>query len=583
MSVRRLAHDDVQPAGFAFDAERQAEVDKWLLRYPAGRQQSAVIPLLMLAQEQDGWVTRPAVETVAKTLGMPLIRVLEVATFYTQFMLAPVGQRAHIQVCGTTPCWLRGAGELIEHCRTHIHPEPLRPNAEGTLSWEEVECQGACVNAPMVIIGKDAYEDLTVERLDEIIRAFEAGNGADVPTGPQNGRIYSMPIEGATTLTDEQAIMVKPDARPQSGHGDQAASRRNADIATAADTVAALAHMVEAESAARPAVANPPTDAPGWSLTATNDPVAMTGATKIPIDERLQNPRAIPETTDQAPPPSDVGAGSAEAAEMADEASEARGEPSGGDKPSDAERAEMTKAAKPDGDAPESNLSVEGPADAEGPGYRDPAEQQDGGDKGNARPTLNVAEGEAGRADEKVAGKEGLTDGEPLVSGEDGADFGGTKGASTGDDAAKEEVSPSARRKKPKKTVSGTESTDEATALDANQAAVLSGPSGEETPAPPSTSADDEARPDLYDTRPDDADDLGLIAGVGPKIHQKLNGLGVYKFAQIAAWTPENAAYVDRQLAFRGRVTRERWIEQADALATGGAEEYQRRFGKKPR
>src|SRR5690606_35274454 len=118
------------------------------------------IPLMMLAQEQQGWVTRAAIETIADMLDMPYIRVLEVATFYTQYQLQPVGTRAHVQVCGTTPCMLRGAGELIEVCKQKIHQEPHHLNADGTLSWEEVECQGACVNAPMVMIFKDTYEDL---------------------------------------------------------------------------------------------------------------------------------------------------------------------------------------------------------------------------------------------------------------------------------------------------------------------------------------------------------------------------------------------------------------------------------------
>ncbi|RLQ87673.1 NADH-quinone oxidoreductase subunit NuoE [Notoacmeibacter ruber] len=581
MSVRRLAVDEVQPAAFAFDAERQAEVDKWLLRYPAGRQQSAVIPLLMLAQEQEGWVTKPAVEAVARTLGMPLIRVLEVATFYTQFMLSPVGTKAHIQVCGTTPCWLRGAGELIEHCRTHIHPEPLHPNDEGTLSWEEVECQGACVNAPMVIIGKDAYEDLTVEKLDEIIQAFEAGNGSEVPTGPQNGRVFSMPVEGATTLTDEDAIIVKRDAKPQSGRGDQSASRRNAKIETAADTVAALEKMMAGETTAAAVQSNQPTGEPGYSLSASGQPVAMTAETKIDNDERLENPRSTREITDQAPPPSDVGAGVGEAAEMAEKMGEPSGEPSGGDKPSDAERAEMTKAAKPDGDAPEADTSIEGPADAEGPGYRDPAQQSGGGDKSDSSPAVAVADDEVGRADEKVSGSEGLTD-ESLINRDgDGEDLGGTNAAATGDDASDEQTSKAASRKQPKKQAETALDDAGSREGDTQQASMLAGPSGEETPAPPS--GDDEEKPELYEGRPNDADDLGMIAGIGPKIHAKLNDLGIYKFSQIASWTPENAAYVDRHLSFRGRAERERWIEQADALAAGGADEYERRFGKKPR
>ncbi|MCO5069631.1 MAG: NADH-quinone oxidoreductase subunit E [Rhizobiaceae bacterium] len=207
MSVRRLAEPAVQPAAFAFSGDRAEEVKTWIAKYPAGRQQSAVIPLLMLAQEQEGWVTRAAIESVADMLGMPYIRALEVATFYTQFQLSPVGTKAHIQVCGTTPCMLRGAEDLIDICKSKINPEPFHTNADGTLSWEEVECLGACVNAPMVMIFKDTYEDLTPERLAEIIDEFEAGRGSDVPVGPQNGRMVSSPIDGLTSLRDEKSVL----------------------------------------------------------------------------------------------------------------------------------------------------------------------------------------------------------------------------------------------------------------------------------------------------------------------------------------------------------------------------------------
>jgi len=201
MSVRRLA--EIQPEGFKFSRAMAAEAKTWLKKYPKGREQSAVIPLLMLAQEQEGWVTKAAIEHVAGMLNMPLIRVLEVATFYTQFQLAPVGTKAHVQVCGTTPCMLRGAEELIRICREKIHPEPLHTNEAGTLSWEEVECQGACVNAPMVMIFKDTYEDLTPERLSEIIDAFEAGKGSDITPGPQIDRIGSAPQTGLTSLNGD--------------------------------------------------------------------------------------------------------------------------------------------------------------------------------------------------------------------------------------------------------------------------------------------------------------------------------------------------------------------------------------------
>jgi len=226
MSVRRLAEDTVQPASFAFSKENAAWAKATIKKYPKGREQSAVIPLLMRAQEQDGWVTRAAIEAIADMLGMAYIRVLEVATFYTQFQLKPVGTRAHVQVCGTTPCMLRGAEDLIKLCRKKIAPGPFELNQSGTLSWEEVECQGACVNAPMVMIFKDSYEDLTPERLEEIIDAFEAGRGAEIEPGPQVERIYSAPIGGLTSLNapepverkagrarkapDEKAISVPP-------------------------------------------------------------------------------------------------------------------------------------------------------------------------------------------------------------------------------------------------------------------------------------------------------------------------------------------------------------------------------------
>jgi len=206
MSVRRLADADVQPASFAFSRANAAWAKKKIKDYPEGREASAVIPLLMRAQEQDGWVTRPAIEHVAEMLDMPLIRVLEVATFYTQFMLAPVGKRAHIQVCGTTPCMLRGAGDIMDVCKKHISPNQFEVTADGNMSWEEVECQGACVNAPMVMIFKDTYEDLTPRQMEHIIDRFAAGKGGDITPGPQVDRIYSAPEGGLTSLTEDPNV-----------------------------------------------------------------------------------------------------------------------------------------------------------------------------------------------------------------------------------------------------------------------------------------------------------------------------------------------------------------------------------------
>jgi NADH-quinone oxidoreductase subunit E len=214
MAARRLA--ETQPDAFAFTAENQAWAKREIAKYPPGRQASAVIALLWRAQEQEGWVTKPAIEAVASMLGMPLIRVLEVATFYTMFYLEPVGAKAHVQVCGTTPCMLRGAGALIDLCKKRINHDPHHLSADGALSWEEVECLGACVNAPMIQVSRDTYEDLTPEIFGSLLDAFERGEKP--APGPQNGRQHSMPITGLTSLTEiEYAADDVPPTRSASG------------------------------------------------------------------------------------------------------------------------------------------------------------------------------------------------------------------------------------------------------------------------------------------------------------------------------------------------------------------------------
>ena len=330
MSVRRLAEETVQPKDFAFNRANSALAKQWIKKYPDGRQASAVIPLLMIAQEQEGWVTKRAIEHIADMLAMRYLRVLEVATFYTQFMLAPVGTRAHVQVCGTTPCMLRGSEELMAVCREKIHPEQFHTNEEGTLSWEEVECQGACVNAPMVMIFKDTYEDLTPERLSEIIDEFEAGRGDRVTPGPQVNRIHSAPEGGQTTLQKE--LLVKGAAKP----------------------------------ASKPAQAKPAAKAKAVAARPAGKPSAKPGPVRL---------------------------------------------------------------AKPEGKA----------------------------------------------------------------------------------------------------------------------------------------------------------DDLKMIAGVGPKLEKTLNKLGFWHFAQIAKWTKKDIAIVDDELSFKGRIERDDWVKQAKALAKGGRDEYVRVFGKEPR
>src|SRR6201994_2522829 len=199
--LRRLAPPDMQPAGFAFSAENAEWAKREIAKYPQGRQASAVIALLWRGQEQEGWVTHPMIESVAQMLSMPFIRVLEVATFYTMFNLQPVGTYL-VQVCTTTPCWLRGSDAVVDACKTHIHPHEKTVSDDGKFSWMEVECLGACVNAPMLQIGSDFYEDLDGPKTEALLEAFRRG---ETPKpGPQNGRHTSEPEGGALTLKDPQ-------------------------------------------------------------------------------------------------------------------------------------------------------------------------------------------------------------------------------------------------------------------------------------------------------------------------------------------------------------------------------------------
>ena len=197
MSVRRLSPD--QPASFAFAPATLKAAKQWMANFPAGRQQSAMVPILWLVQKQEGWVPEPAIRAIADLLDMAVIRVLEVATFYTMFQLHPVGRVAFVQLCGTTPCMLRGANDLKGVLREKIG-EPHHLSADGRFSWEEVECLGACCNAPMAAINDYYYEDLTPETLRQILDDFAAGK-APKP-GSYVGRKASEPHEAVKTLTD---------------------------------------------------------------------------------------------------------------------------------------------------------------------------------------------------------------------------------------------------------------------------------------------------------------------------------------------------------------------------------------------
>ncbi len=195
MSVRRLCES--QPDSFAFTQENMDWAATQIAKYPEGRQASAILLLLWQAQKQgEGWLSEPAIRCVADMLGMAYIRALEVATFYSMFNLSPVG-KFFVQLCGTTPCWLRGADDLKAVCRRQIG-EPGDVSGDGKLSWIEVECLGACVNAPMVQINDDFYEDLTADTFERLLEDLR--HGRDVVTGPQNGRQASAPDGGPTVL-----------------------------------------------------------------------------------------------------------------------------------------------------------------------------------------------------------------------------------------------------------------------------------------------------------------------------------------------------------------------------------------------
>ena len=201
MAAKRPAKD--QPASFTWSPENAQWCDEQIRKYPQGRQASCVIPFLWRGQKQEGWISIPMMEEVARQLEMPYIRVYEVASFYTMFNLAPVGQ-FFVQLCGTTPCMLRGAQDLREVCKSVIGPEG-KMSDDGKFSWLEVECLGACCNAPMIQISTDTddhyYEDLTVENFEQLLNDLRAGR--DVKVGTQNPERHTSDPEGEnTTLTD---------------------------------------------------------------------------------------------------------------------------------------------------------------------------------------------------------------------------------------------------------------------------------------------------------------------------------------------------------------------------------------------
>ena len=200
MSIKKISKE--QPDKFEFDKKNNEVAKKIIQNYPVGKQQSAVMGLLYLAQKQnDNWIPLSAMKYIAKFLDMPYIKVYEVATFYTMYNLAPVGEY-FFQVCTTTPCMIRGAYKLVDVCKKKISENESEISKDGKSSWLEVECLGACVNAPMVQINEDYFEDLDSEKLEKIIEKIS--NNEKPKSGSYKGRLSSEPENIRKTLLDNK-------------------------------------------------------------------------------------------------------------------------------------------------------------------------------------------------------------------------------------------------------------------------------------------------------------------------------------------------------------------------------------------
>lgn len=217
MKERRAQKQGKNEEIFVFTKENMERVQYHIAKYPEGRQASAVLPLLDIAQRQSGgWLPRAAIEAIADILSMPVIRVFEVASFYTMFNLKPVGQY-HLQLCGTTPCWLRGAAELKERCQKVLGIEEGEITADGKFSLVEVECLGACVNAPVVQINDDFFEDLTPDQFEKVLSDLQ--HNRPCHAGSQIGRHFSAP-EGYVPIAEEEVPTKKAATKGKQDKGD---------------------------------------------------------------------------------------------------------------------------------------------------------------------------------------------------------------------------------------------------------------------------------------------------------------------------------------------------------------------------
>lgn len=215
-----------QPESFAFSDANLATARAIIAKYPAGKQQSALMPLLTLAQEQNAnWLPIAAMKYVAELLEIPAMRAYEVATFYTMYNLKPVG-RHFIEVCTTTPCWLRGSDDIVKACKDKLGIGVGETTADGEFTLVEAECLAACVNAPMIQIGQHYYEDLTAETMGAIIDDLRAGR--QPKPGPQNGRQCAAPLSGLTTLTGDVTAKAPKQKEPAAEKASTKASANDA-------------------------------------------------------------------------------------------------------------------------------------------------------------------------------------------------------------------------------------------------------------------------------------------------------------------------------------------------------------------
>jgi NADH-quinone oxidoreductase subunit E len=433
---------------------------------------------------------------MAELLDMAPIRVLEVATFYTMFHLAPVGKH-HFQLCGTTPCMLRGAEDLKKVCQHKIHHDPHQLSPDGNFSWEEVECLGACVNAPMVQIWKDTYEDLTTEDLSGIIDDLAAGR--PVKPGPQNGRQLSAPEGGPTTLTDPalysgKRIFTRIEPAPPAAPG--------------------------------PAAPPPPAAAPPPPEAKPAAAAAATQAAEVPPSQSGRPATAAQET---APAVSSPSPAKTEEAKQDSGKFERRA----------AESAQPTKAPERVAAARRTEATAVKPAEGTSAKIDTTKEPQSAPVEGKAQPA-------ASQSPRPAAQRE--TPAKKLQSKPASAPVAGPEWV-----AVPRAVAPKPAPERP-------DTNAERSSQPAETAAVAR-----------KTTAKSSGQPELLKKpRSGKGDDLKLIWGVGPKLEAMLNGMGIWHFDQIAAWSKTELAWIDERLeGFKGRASRDEWIKQAKKLAKG--------------